>query len=277
MNNATASIRTTSATGSYPPVLDVVIPSGNPSGTSTTYVGIEQTGITIQPGRSYSLSFYARATTSRSLNIRVQNSVSPWNYLTNSVSQPITTSWSQYRITFNGISSANGKLVIDVGTVQGDVYFDRISFTPITPLISNLSVRDTTNAADWSIQTNLQTGNQQYGDRAFTFSSVPSAVAGAAWIRTANDSKNFAGNPLVTFRVNSNAYVYIAYNDSIGTKSAWLVGAGTGWTDTGTDLVNNQSTQTRYSLYRKYFAAGSTVSLGDNWNTVQNMYAIIVK
>lgn len=284
MSGATGSLRTVTTTGSFPPVLDVVIPSGNPAASSTTYLVVYQPGISIQAGRTYTLSFFAKATSARSLGIRVQNSVSPWNYLTNSVSRPITTTWSQYTVTLTGNSTANGDLKIDVNTTQGDVYLDRVRFTSPSPtptptpnLISNLSVKDTANAADWSVRNNLSYGNQQYGDRSFTFSSVPAIVAGSTWIRTANDSKNFAGNPLVTFRVNSNSYVYIAYNDSIGTKATWLVGSGSGWTDTGQNLVNNQSTQSNYSLYRKYFTAGSTVSLGDNWNTSQNMYTIIVK
>jgi hypothetical protein len=149
--------------------------------------------------------------------------------------------------------------------------------TPTTSLISNLSVKDTANAADWSLRTNLSYGNQQFGDRAYTFTSVPTEVAGSTWIRTANDSQTYPSNPLVTFMVTANSNVYVAYPDAITTKATWLVGSGTGWTDTGYDLVNNESTPARFSLYKKYFAANSTVSLGNNWNTSKNMYTIIIK
>src|SRR5436190_10898733 len=73
--------------------------------------------------------------------------------------------------------------------------------------VTNLSVQDTANAADWSIQSNLQSGNVQYGDRAFTFTNVASVVAGADWIRTANDSKAFTGTTLVTFTVTTDSDV----------------------------------------------------------------------
>src|SRR5262245_18499207 len=72
-------------------------------------------------------------------------------------------------------------------------------------LVTSLTVRDAANAADWSLQASLTAGTAQYGDRAFTYSSVPPLVAGAEWIRTANDSKTFTGGTLVTFTVAADA------------------------------------------------------------------------
>lgn len=139
--------------------------------------------------------------------------------------------------------------------------------------ITNLSVNDTANAADWSIQSNLQAGNTVYGDRTFLFSSVDSSVAGADWIRTANDSKAYTADPLVTFTVTRDADVYVAFNDMIATKPSWLAG----WSDTGADLVDNESTPRTFSLYKKSFTANSTVSLGNNGDTSNGMYIVIVK
>src|SRR5207247_4769416 len=70
--------------------------------------------------------------------------------------------------------------------------------------VGNLSVKDTANAASWSIQSNLQTGQHVYGDRAYTWTNV-STLAGATWIRTAGASKTFTGNPLVTFDLSAQA------------------------------------------------------------------------
>lgn len=137
-------------------------------------------------------------------------------------------------------------------------------------LISNLTVNDTANAADWSIRTNLQSGDLAYGDRTVTFATVPSTVAGSAWIRTAMDSKTYTGTTLVTFRVNSNAEVFVGHNDAITTKPSWL----STWTDTGADVTSNGLT---YSLYRKTYTSGSTVSLGNNGDTSLGQYIIAVK
>ncbi|TET41109.1 MAG: hypothetical protein E3J66_05840, partial [Dehalococcoidia bacterium] len=63
-------------------------------------------------------------------------------------------------------------------------------------LISNLIINDSDNAVDWSIQTNLQVGNQHYGDRDYLLTSVPSFLLGSKWIRTAADSKKYTQDPV---------------------------------------------------------------------------------
>jgi hypothetical protein len=150
---------------------------------------------------------------------------------------------------------------------------DNTGDVPPVNLISNLSVKDTANAADWSIQANLQQANTVYGDRAFTFTTVPSLFAGSAWIRTANDSKTFTGNPTVTFSVGVAADVYVGLNDA-GPKPAWVDAT---WTDTAQNIVTfESSTQNRtYSVYRKRFSAGQ-VALGP-WNNSASMYLVMVK
>jgi hypothetical protein len=145
--------------------------------------------------------------------------------------------------------------------------------TPLSGVINNLTVNDTGNAADWSIRTNIQNDNQQYGDRTFTFTTMPTSVAGCDWIRTANDSKTYTGTTLVSFTVNSASDVYVAHNDLITAKPSWL----SDWTLTADDLVNNEATPRTFSLYKKNFTAGSNVSLGNNGSTTEGMYVIIVK
>jgi glycosyl hydrolase family 28 len=137
--------------------------------------------------------------------------------------------------------------------------------------ISGLSVADTTNAADWSVQSNLQVGSTQYGDRTFTVTAVPSALVGKQWIRTANDSKGATNNPLVTFTVNQSATVAVAVDTRIA-KPSWM---GTSWTDTGTHLTNSESTPRSFEVFTKTFVAGQ-VALGPNANTGSSMYMIIV-
>jgi YVTN family beta-propeller protein len=141
-----------------------------------------------------------------------------------------------------------------------------------TLVLSGLTVADTANAVDWSIQSNLQVGNLQFGDRTFTFTTVPAQVAGSAWIRAANDSKGFTGNPTVSFTINRSADVYVAIDDRIGAPFGWMT---SGWVSTGIKLVNNEATPRPLTLYRKNFAAG-TVSLGGA-ATGHNMYSVIVK
>src|SRR5262249_335133 len=139
---------------------------------------------------------------------------------------------------------------------------------------TDLSVRDTANAGNWSIQSNLQAGNTAYGDRAHTFETIPSSLAGSTWIRTANSSKLFAGNPVVTFSLAAAADVLISL-DNRAPLPSWVDET---WTDTGMDLVirENATTTRSFSIFMKRFAAGQ-VALGP-WNSnAISMYSIVIK
>jgi glucose/arabinose dehydrogenase len=168
-------------------------------------------------------------------------------------------------------------VVTNAGDTNGYDHADwaaaRITGCDGGPSITNLSVRDTANAADWSIQPNLQVGNNAYGDRTYTFIAIPAIVAGSTWIRPANDSKTYTGNPLVTFSIGAAADVYVALNDA-GARPAWVDAT---WTDTGVNLdTRESSTQTRtYSIFRKRFNPGQ-VALGP-WGSGASMYLIAVK
>jgi hypothetical protein len=138
-------------------------------------------------------------------------------------------------------------------------------------LVTDLSVKDTGNAADWSIQHNLQVGNKIYGDRAYTFKVVFDRVVGADWIRPANDSKSAKANPLVTFTVTSEAEVNVAVDKRVG-RPAWLDAS---WEDRGTFLVS--SNNVTYELFRKTYPAG-TVALGPNGGgTSSSQYVVAVQ
>jgi hypothetical protein len=140
--------------------------------------------------------------------------------------------------------------------------------------IADLAVADTTNAADWSVQANLQPGDLVYGDRTFTVATVPPALQGADWIRTANDSKTSTVDPLVTFTINESATVAVAVDTRLGRRT-WMDAS---WVDTGTQLTDTEGSNTRrFEVYQKAFPAGR-VALGPNADTANSasMYTIIV-
>ncbi len=137
--------------------------------------------------------------------------------------------------------------------------------------ISGLSVADTANAADWSIQSNLRVGSVQYGDRTFTLTAVPAALTGQQWIRTANDSKAATNNPLVRFTISTSATVAVAVDTRIGRRS-WMDST---WVDTGTQIRNNESTPRSFEVFTKTFPAGQ-VALGPNGSTGSSNYMIVV-
>ncbi len=188
--------------------------------------------------------------------------------------------------TGNGVTVAGNTTITDPSQIPASIvsnaglepaYQSLLSWqqAPLPPvpgqLLSGLSVADTANAADWSLQTNLQVGATVNGDRTYTFTSLPAAVTGAAWVRTANDSKTATVNPLVTFTVSRAATVYVGVDTRTG-KLPWM---DSSWTDTGTQLtVNENGTSRPYEVYRKSVGAGQ-VALGPE-NAKTNMYTIAV-
>ncbi len=131
----------------------------------------------------------------------------------------------------------------------------------IEPLIADLSVKDQATAALWKVATNLQVGLEQYGDRRYYFlAKLPDAYAGSDWIQTPMDAKNYANDPLVTFRVTAVAEVCVAFDDRVADKPTWLKE----WMDTGDDIVNTEPIPRTFSIFKKGFSANSVVTLGRN-------------
>ena len=122
------------------------------------------------------------------------------------------------------------------------------------------------------VDNGLDTGALVYIDRAYTFSSVPPAMAGATYIKTANDDKGRTEEAFMSFTVNRGVTVYVAYDVRATSLPGWL----SGWADTGTTLG---TTDLDRQLYAKSFAAG-IVSLGGNMaagaSGAESSYSIVI-
>ena len=124
-------------------------------------------------------------------------------------------------------------------------------------LIKSLTIKDAANAADWSIQYNLQTGDVIYGDRANTFTNVSNYLKGAEWIRIACDSKNLQSD-VAEFTAGSAITVYVGLDTRVSNLPSWL----SGWT--ANDYILQASNDVTYKIYQKNFNQGDNVTLGTN-------------
>ncbi|MFB6317498.1 glycosyl hydrolase family 28 protein [Saccharicrinis sp. FJH54] len=139
-------------------------------------------------------------------------------------------------------------------------------------LIEQFQVFDNENKDYWSVENNLRVGDYQFGDRTFTFSSIPDKYTGSEWIKTANASKSFTENPLLKFYTTENVKVLIALDNRLN-KLSWM----TDWEDTGEDIVNDESTPRSFSLYARDFDADSWVELGSvNQSSGTSNYTVIL-
>jgi hypothetical protein len=122
-------------------------------------------------------------------------------------------------------------------------------------LVSNVSA---TSGRTYTLDTSgIAVGKTVYTDRGYTYTNVPSSVAGAQFIQTANDDKTSTASNLLSFELGQTADVYVAYDVRATALPTWL----STWTDTGETLIGSNGDTLR--LYRKRYDAG-TVSLGGN-------------
>jgi hypothetical protein len=186
------------------------------------------------------------------------------------------TAWSWERYTFNqgralfDVAAPGGVHTLNVWMREDGVRIDKIVLTtninysptgngpaesPRTSgvLVSNVSA---TSGRTYTLDTSgIAVGKNVYTDRTYTYSSVPASVAGAQYIKTANDDKTSTATNLLSFDLGQAADVYVAYDIRATSLPDWLAG----WTDTGENLVYGDTLR----LYKKHFSAG-TVWLGGN-------------
>jgi hypothetical protein len=121
-----------------------------------------------------------------------------------------------------------------------------------------------------AVTNGLVSGAGVYTDRDYTFTTVPSSLNKATYIKTANDDKSQTSTTFLRFTTNQNTTVYVAYDIRATSLPAWL----SSWTNAGITLG---TTDTNLRLYSKGFPAG-TVTLGGNAATIEDssMYSVIV-
>jgi hypothetical protein len=264
---------------------DARVESEHPGYTGSGYVNtsnstgrwIEWTVDAAAAGSSTCVFRYANGSSGRAMDLSVNGSVvaslgfvsaDAWtNWSTEQAVIPLDAGLNAIRLTAATSGGAPNMDKMDItlpGTGPAPTPEPTPSPTPAaTPaaLITNMIVNDNSNAVDWSIQTNLQVNDKEFGDRNYLITTLPGDYSGSDWIRSACDSKAYTGTTLVSFTVTADSTVFVAHDDRISTKPDWLT---SGWIDTGDNIVDNESTPVTLSLYSKNVQANTTVSLGPN-------------
>jgi hypothetical protein len=125
----------------------------------------------------------------------------------------------------------------------------------------------------------MESGNTLYVDQTYTLSgSIPVALDGGRWIRTADADLDQANSDYLSFSLSKSSTVYVAYDANAGSLPAWLQ-PGSGFTDTGTSIQTTSPSAPVLELYQRDYSAGN-VTLGgaDGVNTgAAANYVVIVK
>jgi len=113
-------------------------------------------------------------------------------------------------------------------------------------------------------------GDSVYSDRNYRFTSIPTSLLGQTRIVTANNDKGRTETAFLTFTVNKDVYVYVAYDRDLSSIPAWLQS----WRKM--ELVV-QTDDSPFICYQKYFPPG-VVTLGGNAGVGSNsMYLVFLE
>jgi beta-galactosidase len=124
------------------------------------------------------------------------------------------------------------------------------------------------------VEQDAHDGARIYADRNFTFSGLPTALAGSDWVQTANADKLYSAVDLLDFSLKTDVMVYVAHDRRLPVPD-WLQQqfAATGLTL----LVNGQAMK----VYSRRARNGESLTLGSNTEDPKlkacNMYLVFVK
>ncbi|MBR6761523.1 MAG: pectate lyase, partial [Oscillospiraceae bacterium] len=113
-------------------------------------------------------------------------------------------------------------------------------------LLSEVTVNDRANAAKWIMADHLSVGSNAFGDRDFTYISVPEALQGAEFIQTACDSKYYTSD-LAEITVKEPIKLYVALDTRLSPVPAWIGERGF----TQTDMTLAISNDVSFHVYQK--------------------------
>ena len=138
-------------------------------------------------------------------------------------------------------------------------------------LIGNLTV--VSGKAYQVVDGGLNSGAMVDIDRSYTFTAIPASLVGTTYIQTANNDKKGSQEEFLSFSVNQDVTVYVAYDERVTSLPDWLAS----WANTGETL---DTTDVSLHLYAKDFQAG-TVILGGNLAAgaagAKSNYSVVVR
>ncbi len=92
-------------------------------------VEFHQTGIAVEAGHKYIISFRARSTIAQPLRVKLISTPPPWTFYGFRVITEVTPNWQKHRLVGRAMVTAkDGKLMFQCGGIVGDLWIDDVSF-----------------------------------------------------------------------------------------------------------------------------------------------------
>jgi hypothetical protein len=106
------------------------------------YVQLTQRSVLLAQGHTYTVSFWAKAATARSIDYALQADVAPTYTVYISGTANLTTTWQHFNATYSHLSATDGQAALRFNLAQttGQIWIDDVSLTvPARPILSGLS------------------------------------------------------------------------------------------------------------------------------------------
>jgi len=276
-----------------PPPLNVAVVGG---GTITPPLVLPTINITepannsmFMPGQSIRLAATASVSSGSIAQIEYSLGASP-GAVQNELCMGITVAGASSNRVCN-VTSQGGTYTITATATTGDGATRTSAPVNITvgryigsgDFVDSLVLFDLANVSAWSMNGNFAAGAKAYGDREHTVASIPAAMQGADWVSPAMDTRSrTAPDTLARFKMAKDGIVYIAHEDRVSPRPAWLAARGfTAITQNMTvnDITTTPATARPFTVYRRQFSQGDVVALGPNSSdgtTTSMMYMVAV-
>jgi len=119
----------------------------------------------------------------------------------------------------------------------------------------------------------LNDGQRLYTDRSYTLVEVPEKYQSLTYIQTCQDDKSAQRNFNLLLEVNAPVMVYVARDDRLKERPAWLSAFG----DTGDDFTSSDAFSPNYSIFAKAFPKGRVVLGSNNGVMLSCMYLVMIE
>ena len=165
----------------------------------------------------------------------------------------------EYTLTVNGVSDVS----LSGNTINNATY----QYQYFTSLQIEQISRD-----GYFIRYN-QVGDSLYSDRDYVITSIPGSLDGYAWLVTANNDKNVINDNFISFKVNRETNVYVAYDiRQVESNSVplWLQS----WERM--NLKIETTDETDFVCYTKTITNGSVTLGGNEGNNSSSMYLVLI-
>jgi len=171
-----------------------------------------------------------------------------------------------YDVYSSSVQSGRVTLGGNAGSMDDNMYLVFLrAYTSKRSILANL------NKTAYQVE-HVSLGDAYYIDRPdYKITSMPDSLEDLVWIRTANEDKENRDSDFLSFTLNHESFVYIAYDRDIAALPKWL----SDWQELGEEIVDSRGVV--FDLFYKQYEAGDVVLGGNCGTSEDNMYLVLIQ